>query len=157
MSAPHQFKFLDIYMNKRPNHYDQIVYEEELQNDYDVTGKCADAVTHKPNCFWHIIESKGTDIDKAIMQIENTLDKLNGKKLRDIDFKPELFIIIAKKITNSNKWKKSRKGHFLKDPNIRDPENSKKKIKGYHIKLIYHSEILGRKKFPKDFDSLKVD
>jgi len=157
MSKPRQFKFIDMYLRRRPNHYDLIVYEDELQNDYDVSGKCADAITHKPNCYWHIIESKGTDIDKAIMQFENTLDKLSGKKVGGKDFRIELFILIAKKITNSNKWKKSRRGHFLKDPNIRDPENSKKKIKGVYIKLIYHSEIFGKKRFPENFDLVEVN
>lgn len=74
MINPQQFKFIKKYLNRRPNHYDLIIYEDELQNDYDIIGKCADAITHKPNCFWHIIESKGTDIDKAIMQLENTLE-----------------------------------------------------------------------------------
>ena len=157
MNNPQQFKFIKKYLKRRPNHYDIIVYEDELQNDYDITGKCADAITHKPNCFWHIIESKGTDIDKAIMQLENTLDKLSGKKVKGKDFKPELLIIIAKKLTNSNKWKKSRKGHFLKDPNIRNPEHSKKRIKGIFIKLIYHSEIFGQRRFPENFDSLEVN
>ena len=157
MTNPDQFKFIKKYINKRPNHYDIIINENELQNDYGVEGMCTDAILHKPNCFWHIIESKGTNIDKAIMQFENTLEKLNGKNINGIDFHPKLLIIIAKKLTNSRKWRKSRKGHFLKDPNIRDPERSKIRIKGLYIKLIYQTEILGRKKFPIDFDLLEID
>jgi hypothetical protein len=155
MGNPNQFKFLDKYIRKRSHHYDQIVYEDELQNHYKIVGKCADAVLHKPKCKWHIIESKGTDIDKAIMQLENTLENLKGKKVRGIDFKPELLIIIAKKIGSRYKWRKSKKNHFLRDPNIRDPNHSNKKIKGLHIKLIYYSQILGQRKFPEDFDSLE--
>jgi hypothetical protein len=36
--------------------------------------------------FGEIIESKATNIGKAIMQFENTLDKLNRKRIKGIDF-----------------------------------------------------------------------
>ncbi len=154
MAPSNQFKFTRKYINQRPNHYDHIIYENELKNELEVKGMCSDAIMHKTNCKWHILEEKATNIDKAIMQIENTLQELNGKTIKSLIFDPELCIIIAKKIVNSNKWRKSRKGHFLKDPNIRDQEKSKKKINDLYIKLVYHSQLLGNKKFPEDFDNI---
>jgi hypothetical protein len=153
--SPNQFKFIDKFIRKRPNHYNIVKYEPQLQNDYAVSGMCADAISHKHNCVWHVMEGKGTNIDKAIMQIENTINELQDQRIEGYEFNPKLCIIIAKKISNSKKWRKSKKGHFLRNPSIKDQENSKIKIRGIPVKLIYHSEILRNTHIPNDFDKIR--
>lgn len=153
-----RFKFIKKYIGKRPNYYDTRIWEDALQNHYNIVGPCADAALHNKNCYWHIVEEKGQDILKAITQITNTYYQIKNRKLtsddgKEYDFKPQYFIIIASNLRLKKvRWGRSRKGHFLVDRNRK--KDKVIKIDKIPVRLIYHDIIHGKKKFPEDFDKI---
>jgi hypothetical protein len=57
------------------------VNDQEIRRNLGITGRCADFVGYHPQRgFWLIAESKGSDLDVAYKQLEETLRALLAKE-----------------------------------------------------------------------------